>query len=241
MKFTHGKSNPSVKTGKALESIARERSRTSLLWKYEQRAIAFLVQHIPGWISSDMLTAIGFLGNVLVSVSFILAAYIDHLYLLLNIAGFGICWFGDSLDGRIAYYRNNPRKWYGFSLDIIIDWIGIVLIGLGYIVYVKGIWELLGYGFVVMYGWEMIIALIRYRITDKYSIDSGPVGPTEVRIILSAILVAEVFLPGSIRFSAAGICVILFIVNIFDTVKLLKTADERDVKERKEPLHQAHD
>lgn len=236
MKFTHGETNTLLKNSEALESIARDRTRTNLLWPLERQAIAFWVQRIPSWISSDMLTAIGFLGNLLVFVSFLLAAYIHPYYLLLCVAGFLTCWFGDSLDGRIAYYRNKPRKWYGFSLDIIIDWIGIILIGLGYIIYAEGIWELLGYGFVVLYGWEMIIALIRYRITGKYSIDSGPLGPTEVRIVLSAILVAEVIFHGSIQYSAAAISVILLIVNITDTGKLLKTADAKDVTERKQ-LH----
>lgn len=241
MKFTHTGSHSAQKTSEALESIARDRTRTNLLWPLERRAIAFWVQRIPSWISSDMLTAIGFFGNILVSVSFILAAYMHPYYLLLGVAGFMICWFGDSLDGRVAYYRNKPRKWYGFTLDIIIDWIGIVLIGFGYIVYARGIWELLGYGFVTMYGWEMIVALIRYNVTGKYSIDSGPVGPTEVRIILSVILVAEVLIPGSIRYSAAVICVVLFIVNVADTRNLLKAADIKDIKERKETLHEAHD
>lgn len=241
MKFIHSNSHLSQKTSEALESIARDRTRTNLLRKYEQRTIAYLVQRIPSWISSDMLTAIGFSGNIIVSVSFILAAYVHPYYLLLGVAGFMICWFGDSLDGRIAYYRNKPRKWYGFTLDIVIDWIGIVLIGLGYIVYTKGIWELLGYGFVTMYGWEMIIALIRYTITGKYSIDSGPLGPTEVRFIISAVLVAEVAIPGSIGYSAAVISVILFIVNVIDTRRLLKAADEKDLKEKKEPVHKEHD
>ncbi len=241
MKFTHAKSNTSPKTSEALESIARDRTRTNLLRKYEQWTLAYLVQRTPSWISSDILTAIGFLGNVLVSASFFLAAYIYGHYLLLGLAGFMICWFGDSLDGRVAYFRNKPRKWYGFALDIVIDWLGIILIGLGYIIYVEGIWELLGYAFVVLYGWEMIIALIRYRITGKYSIDSGPIGPTEVRIVISAILVAEVIFPGSIRYSAAAISAALLLVNILDTRKLLRMADQRDISERKELQNKEHD
>jgi len=87
---------------------------------------------------------------------------------------------------------------------------------------------------VVMYGWEMIIALMRYKITDKYSIDSGIFGPTEVRIVIAAIMAAEVFLPGSLQFSAGVVVVVLFFVNIGDTRKLLKVADEIDKKEIKD-------
>jgi phosphatidylglycerophosphate synthase len=230
---TNDKSNQSLKTNEVLESISRDRTRTNLLRKYEQRALAILVQRIPSCISSDMLTAIGFFGSVIVFVSFILAAYIDRTYLLLGVLGFTISWFGDSLDGRVAYYRNKPRKLYGFALDITMDWISIIIIGCGYIVYSEGIWELLGYGFVVMYGWEMIIALMKYKITGKYSIDSGIFGPTEVRIIISAIMVAEVLLPGSLIYSAGIIVLILFFTNIVDTRKLLLVSDSMDKKEMK--------
>lgn len=231
MNFSNGKSKISRKTLEVLETIARDRIRTNLLRKYEQRALAYLVQRIPSWISSNILTAIGFFGSFVVFLSFMLAAYLNINYLFIGVLGFAISWFGDSLDGRIAYFRNKPRKLYGFTLDITIDWISIFLIGGGYIVYVDGVWELLGYGFVVMYAWEIIIALMRYKITGKYSIDSGVLGPTEVRIVISAVLVAEVFIRGSIIYNAVIVVVILFFVNILDTHKLLKKADEIDKKE----------
>ena len=177
-----------------------------------------------------MLTAIGFIGSIIVSASFILAAYLNKNFLLFGILGFIISWFGDSLDGRLAYYRNKPRKFYGFVLDITIDWISIILIGYGYIVYSEGIWELFGYIFTVMYGWEMIIALMRYKIIGKYSIDSGILGPTEARIIISSMMVFEVILPGSIKYSALFIVILVFITNIIDTRKLLKISDDIDKK-----------
>jgi phosphatidylglycerophosphate synthase len=221
----------SLSPSELMKSVFSDRARTNLLKKYEQKAIAWLVQRIPPAISSNAMTGIGFCGSIIVAASFILAAYFSKYYLLLAVPGFMISWFGDSLDGRLAYYRNKPRKRYGFTLDITIDWISIILIGLGYIIYAEGAWELLGYGFVVMYGWEMIIALMRYKITEKYSIDSGLVGPTEVRIVIAAIMVTEVFLPGSLQFSAGVVVVVLFFVNIGDTRKLLKVADEIDRKE----------
>lgn len=230
----HRKNKKNEKLDVLIRSVFRDRKRTNLLKKQEQIAITWLVQRIPPGINSNILTAIGFLGNVIVSASFILAANFSRTYLLLGLPGFLISWFGDSLDGRLAYYRNKPRKKYGFTLDIIIDWVSIIIIGLGYIIYAEGIWKFFGYGFVVLYGWEMIIALIRYRVTGKYTIDSGIMGPTEVRIVISAIMVAEVFLPGSLVYSAGLVVIVLFLVNIIDTVKLLRVADKLDTKERKE-------
>lgn len=212
--------------------ISQDRERTNILKKYEQKAIAYLVQRVPSWISSDMLTLIGLSGNVIIFVSFILAAYINVAFLLLGVFGFMVSWFGDSLDGRIAYFRNKQRKWYGFSLDITTDWIGIVLVGWGFVIYVDSPWEVLGFSFVVLYGWEILTTLLRYKVTDKYSIDSGVLGPTEVRIVISAILIFEVALNDSILYSAALACLILLVSNIADTVKLLKLANARDQQER---------
>jgi hypothetical protein len=221
-------------TENALSKITKDRDRTNILKKHEQNLLAFLVQHIPSWINSDMLTAIGLAGSFVTAASFILASYFHRSMLLFGVLGFALNWFGDSLDGRLAYYRNKPRKWYGFSLDFTVDWLTNILIGLGYIVYVDkwGRWELLGFGFVVLYGWAMITALLRYKIIDKYTIDSGIFGPTEVRVIISLFLAFEVIWKGSIIYSGILACVILFIINIIDSLKLLKIADNRDKEEK---------
>jgi hypothetical protein len=105
-------------------------------------------------------------------------------------------------------------------------------------IYTDGNWKILGFGFVVLYGWAIITTLLRYKATGKYTIDSGLVGPTEVRIIVSAILVAEVLLNGSIIYSAIFVCAILFIVNIFSTIKLLRLANNLDIEEKENKLNE---
>ncbi len=217
---------------KTLKLITKDRERTNILRDVEQRTIAYLVQRVPSWINSDGLTAIGFFGNVMVASSFLLGAYVSRYWLLLSLAGFLINWYGDSLDGRLAYYRNKPRKWYGFSLDITVDWIGTILIGLGYMIYAEGPWKYVGFLFVVMYGWEMITAQLRYKVGGQYSIDSGIFGPTEVRLLLATIITLEVFVPGSIHYLASAACVFLLISNLIECRKLLQLADRRDAEER---------
>lgn len=224
----------SKETVETLSTISKGRHRTNLLKTQEQKALAYLVKQIPAWVSSDMLTFLGFFGSLITFSGFMLAAYIDRNFLLLGILGFMVNWFGDSLDGRVAYFRNHPRKWYGFSLDLTVDWLTTILIGTGYTIYVDGNWKFLGVGFVVMYGWEMIAALLRYKITDKYTIDSGWFGPTEVRILISLILIFEVLFKGTIVFSGAVACLMLLVVNIVDTKALLGIADHRDLAEKAE-------
>lgn len=220
-----------VKTKKdeeALKSIAKDRQRTNILREPEQKLIAFLVQRMPSWVTSNMLTGFGLFGNAFIGASFIIAFFFGRIFLLLGLLGLIFNWFGDSLDGRLAYYRNKSRKWYGFALDIVIDWIGIILIGFGVIVYIDGPWDILGYLFVVLYGWEMILALLRYKITGNYSIDSGIFSPTEVRIVIGLILILEVIFVGSIFYAAGLVCIVLVILNYIDSKKILKLADLRD-------------
>lgn len=224
--------NNSREMAKSLRLIATGRERTNILRAWEQKSIAYLVQKVPSWISSDGLTAIGFFGNITVASSFVLGAFVNRHWLLLSLAGFVINWFGDSLDGRLAYYRNKPRKWYGFSLDVTVDWIGTFLIGLGFTLYAPGWWKYAGFFFVVMYGWEMITAQLRYKITNQYSIDSGIFGPTEVRLLLATIITVEAFIPKTIQYLASAACVILLVSSIIESRKLLKLADERDKADR---------
>lgn len=228
------KQNASQVAHEILKIISKDRIRTNILRNQEQKALIFLVQRIPAWIKPDHLTLTGFIGSLTVLLSFILATYFSRYYLLLNIPGFAINWFGDSLDGRLAIYRNKSRKWYGFSLDLSVDWIGTILIGLGFVIYTEGVGELLGYGFVVLYGWAMITTLLRYKITGDYTIDSGLLGPTEVRIIVSAILCIEVFVKDSLIAVSFLACIILLIFNISDLLKLLKVAAGRDKKEKEQ-------
>lgn len=211
-----------------LARLTHDRERTNILKNQEQIALVYLVQRIPRWIKSDGLTMIGFCGSLVVLASFLLASFTSKYWLLLGIPGFIINWFGDSLDGRLAYYRQTPRKWYGFSLDLVVDWISTILIGFGYLVYTEGRWELVGYGFVVMYGWAMLLAIIRFKVTDKYTIDSGFLGPTEVRMIISAIMVTEIFVSDTMLYAALAAGVLLFFFNIMDTIKLLRVADKKD-------------
>ena len=220
------------------KKLFQDRKRTNILSRPEQKLISYLVPKIPNWISSDGLTAIGFLGSLMILGSFLLAEYVNRDLLLFAIPGFFIQWFGDSLDGRIAYYRNKSRKWYGFALDIVMDWVSTVFIGLGYILYTVGDFKYLGFALVSLYGWAMIISQLRYRITDKYTIDAGLLGPTEIRVIICLVLLLEVLVKGSIDYSVLGICIILFFITVGDTKKLLTLGDMKDKEEKQAKLRE---
>lgn len=211
-----------------IQKTFSDRKRTNILKRAEQSTIVFLLPKVPKFISPNLLTLIGTLGSGLIFLAFVLGIYITNWYLLLGIIGLAVNWLGDSLDGRLAYYRNIPRRWYGFALDIIADWIGIVLISLGYYIYAENGTQIVAFAFVALYGWSIIISQLRYKITNEYSIDSGFVGPTELRFIIALILILEVLFQGSITYLTGLISIILLIINTIDSLKLLKLGDLKD-------------
>ena len=212
--------------------IFADRKRTNILRAGEQQFIHFLLGKIPGFISPNIMTGVGMFGSIIVCTAFLLGANFGNVFLPIGIIGLFINWFGDSLDGRLAYYRGIARKWYGFALDIIMDWLSIILIGIGYYFYAADSTRILGFIFVVCYGWSMIISLLRYKILGVYRIDAGLLGPTELRVIIAIILLFETAIPGSITYSALITTVILLVINLKDTNALLELGNDRDRKER---------
>lgn len=212
-------------------TVFGDRTRTNVLKKGEQRLILWLLKFVPSFITPNGMTFIGFLGSLIVFSAFILAIFYHKNYLLVGIIGLMINWLGDSLDGRLAYFRNIPRKWYGFALDIMMDWLSIVLICLGYYFFAPQSSKVLGFLLVVFYGWSIIIALLKYKITNKYEIDSGQLGPTELRIVVALILILEVIIPGSITSLAFIITTLFLALNSIETKRLLKLGDIKDKEE----------
>ena len=98
--------------------------------------------------------------------------------------------------------------------------------------YLETQWLVVGYAFIVMYNLEMVIALLRYKITNQYSIDSGFLGPTEVRIAICIALIIEVLFNGLFLYFAILSTLILFIANIKDILQIIKLADLRDKEEK---------
>ena len=82
---------------------------------------------MPRWVNSDHLTVIGFLGMVLAGVCYSLAKWNPPLALIAAVVCLGINWFGDSLDGTLARFRNQQRPRYGFYVDHIVDSFGAIL------------------------------------------------------------------------------------------------------------------
>lgn len=211
----------------------QERQRSNWLMAQEQRAIAWLCSRIPVSISSNALTGIGILGSVLVGLVLLLGKN-QREWLWLGIVGLAVNWFGDSLDGRLAYYRKRPRKWYGFALDLMSDWISLSCVTLALAYYLP--WPIVPQLLAAAYGARMLLALMHYKITQEYSIDSGKLGPTEARLVMATAFVAEFFVPSSLLWLSLLGLLMLSAVNAFELRQVLQLADARDRAERRASL-----
>ena len=152
-----------------------------LLGPLERPAIAWLVRHLPSWVTSDHLTLLGFLAAVLIGVSYWLTNF-DARYLWLANLGFLLNWFGDSLDGSLARYRKLERPKYGFFIDHTVDIISEVsiFIGIGLSPYVDFEIALIA---LVGYLCMSNLVYITTSVKGEFKISYGSLGPTEARVI----------------------------------------------------------
>ncbi len=211
--------------------IWSDRTRKNILKNIEYAVLEKMCSVMPPWVFPDLLTAFGVFGAVVVFIG-LQMALVNKVYLLICVLGLAIHWFGDSMDGRLAYYRKTPRKWYGWALDLNADWLATIIIGLGFYFYFPS-FKIVAFFFVVAYGGAMLLSLIRYQITGKYVIDSGILGPTELRILLATVLVFEIFFDHVLwSFGFFG-SILLIIFNTIESYKILKAGDVRDAEERK--------
>ncbi len=211
-----------------MAAISQDRKRTNLLRGLEQPALLWLCNIMPKWVTPNMLTGLGLAGSVIVFAGFWLART-NVNFMWLAVAGWFINWLGDSLDGRIAYFRNIPRKWYGFTLDMCMDWISTFIVALGFYYYLPADYRVLAFSYMATYGWSFVMALLKYKLTNKYVIDTGGiVGPTELRVAICLVLLLEVAMPGSIKVFAVVVNILMLIVNLISFNDVLNTGDQED-------------
>jgi phosphatidylglycerophosphate synthase len=154
------------------------RVNEALTARMEKRALQWMAERAPMWVSSDQLTVLGLSAQIGAGICFALSRY-DRRFLLAVI----VC-LGDSLDGTLARVRRQERPRYGFYVDHIVDILGAVALmcGLG--------WSGLLHQATAM---AMLIAFLvlsseSYLATYTlkcFELSQGIFGPTEIRILLA--------------------------------------------------------
>jgi phosphatidylglycerophosphate synthase len=167
-----------------VEFAEAQRVATNPLAGIERRCLIWMAGRLPGWVGSDGLTALALAAMALVGVSYAVAK--DHpAALLVAVAGLGINWFGDSLDGTLARVRHQQRPRYGFYVDHIVDCFGVlfVMAGLGWSGYMM---PAVAMAFLIAYFMLTVEIFLATYCLAVFRLSFWGVGPTELRLLLAA-------------------------------------------------------
>ncbi len=233
------------KKKKELKNIKKHhRVNRILLGPLERPAIAWLVEHMPHWVTPDHLTFLGLFASILIGVSYYLTNFDKNFLWLVNL-GFFLNWFGDSLDGNLARYRKIERPRYGFFIDHTIDTISEVIIfgSIGLSPYVD-----LNLALLALVGYQCMANLvyITTSVRGEFKISYGSFGPTEVRAI--AILANTlIFFIGNPQFTLPVlnqpvmlynliVMVLIFLLFFFFTYTTITQGIKLERKDRKKWL-----
>ena len=170
-----------------------QRTNTGWLEPLERPALTYLTPRLPGSVTPDQLTALGFFGTLVMFASYVLAAR-NPTWLWLASFGLVVNWFGDSLDGTVARFRKIERPNYGYFLDNSIDLVTQFLIALGMALSGFIRWEL---AFVVLSVFLMmsVLTLLREKTSGVFQLAYGGIGPTEMRVLFIALNTVMFFIP----------------------------------------------
>lgn len=158
-----------------------KRTNDILLGPLERPALRWLAAHMPAWVTPDTLTVIGVLGGVVVAAGYALTNY-SPWFLWLASFGFVINWFGDSLDGSLARYRDIQRPRYGFFIDHTVDALieTLIVLSMGLSPYIRfDLAALVLIGYLLL----SVFIYITMLVTNEFRLSYGKFGPTEVRVI----------------------------------------------------------
>jgi archaetidylinositol phosphate synthase len=159
------------------------RVHKSLTAAVEKRLLVWMAERTPKAISSDHLTALGFISQLLAGAAYAFAAWyppalwLVNFFLVLN-------WLGDSLDGTLARVRNQQRPRYGFYVDHMADMFGALALmaGLACSGYVH--WQISAGMLVCFYLLSIESYLATYTM-GHFHLSHGIFGPTEIRVLLA--------------------------------------------------------
>lgn len=169
------------------------RIQTSLLNGVEKKMLVWMAERMPDWVTSDMLTFVGFLGACIIATGYALSN-LNLNWLWLASFGFLVNWFGDSMDGSLARVRGTQRKTYGFFIDHNVDVINetIMFVGVGMSPLVNLSFAMFA---LVAYFMLSVYVYIDCHLKGEMKLTYGGLGPTEFRLLVIVINTLFIFVP----------------------------------------------
>jgi phosphatidylglycerophosphate synthase len=159
-----------------------ERAQLSMLARGEKRLLIWMAHRMPGWVSSDHLTLIGFAAMFAAGLCYWAARW-DRRALIGVIVALAVNWFGDSLDGTVARVRNRLRPRYGFYVDHVTDALGtsFLMCGLALSGYMN---PFIALGLLIAYFLLSIEVYLATYTIGTFHLSFWSFGPTELRLLL---------------------------------------------------------
>jgi phosphatidylglycerophosphate synthase len=159
------------------------RELNGLTSRVEKKALLWLAARTPAWVNPDHLTALGLVAMLLAGVAYRFSAEIPALLHLVNLA-LVFNWLGDSLDGTLARYRQRCRPRYGFYVDHLVDAFGALFL-LGGLALSGYLSERIALALLIAYFLVSINIYLATYTLGVFKISFGPVGGTELRLLLA--------------------------------------------------------
>ena len=210
-----------------------KRQQNSLLAPLEKAVLIGMARRMPQWVNSDHLSLLGLAAMLMAGICYAfsgrnpLMLHMVNLFIFLN-------WFGDSLDGTLARYRDRQRPRYGFYVDHIIDTFGTMFLiaGLTLSGYMS---ERVAAGLLVVFLMLAINSYLAAYALGVFKISHWKLGPTEIRLVLCIGNVYLLYHPFTHIFgqayllydvggviSIAGMAFMLVVSSIVNTYKLYR-------------------
>ena len=168
------------------------RIQDNILARSERRLLNHFCAQMPRWVTPDKLTSLGVAGALVTFAGYVLSN-LAPAFLLLAIVGYGVQWFGDSMDGSLARFRKIERPRFGYFIDHSCDGLTTLLIlaGIGLSPYVR-----LDVALVALGGYLLlsIHAYLAARVLGELKLSYFNAGPTELRFALIAMTIAMLML-----------------------------------------------
>jgi archaetidylinositol phosphate synthase len=159
-----------------------KRQQHSLLATLEKAVLIGMARRMPQWVNSDHLSLLGLAAMLMAGVCYAFSRWNPLMLHMVNLFIF-LNWFGDSLDGTLARYRDRQRPRYGFYVDHIIDTFGTMFLiaGLAFSGYMS---ERVAAGLLVVFLMLAINSYLAAYALGIFKISHWKLGPTEIRVVL---------------------------------------------------------
>jgi archaetidylinositol phosphate synthase len=208
--------NPSTTGG-----AAHRRDHRSLLAAAEKRALVWMAERLPRWVTSDQLSTLGLVSMAAAGGAFA-ALQLTPMAAFAFVAALAANWFGDSLDGTLARVRDQQRPRFGFYVDHVIDVAGTALLLSGMACSGR-MQPVIAFATLAAY---LAVSAESYLATHSlgvFRMSFLGFGPTELRILLAAGALAVMHdgrisggpFAGARLFDVGGIVAIAGLIGVF--------------------------